>query len=226
MIDIDDDQIVTFITRRTFVMIFDRIDQARRRDQISEYDIMLFEKHDYQQIRILNWFDHNTKKTFDKAHIDFFVRWNDVKIDHDDNCVLCSKNWIFLKFSNFQHIDNAFMLFFRNSNRLMFQRKNHNTIFMRILIWFDDKFWFKHDIELNNFLNSEFFQLKNVSHLCHQNHCVIFNHVIYESMKINQNRKIYCHHAMQLRDKSMNIFSYCIMHNFSCKLQIWFFFTY
>ena len=217
-------QTFTFITRRTSVMIYDRIDQIRRCSSVSDYDVKLSQKHDYQQIRTLNWFRYNTKKAFDKAHIDLFVKFDDVKINHESNCVLCSRNWVCLKFSNLQHIENAFMLSFWDSNRLMFQRKNHITTFMRAFAWFENKFWFKNDIAFDNFLNCKLFKLMNASHLCHQNHCVISDHVIYENTKINQNRKFCRQYVMHLRNKSKNIFFHCTMHNFFCKLQICVFF--
>lgn len=202
-------------------MAYDRIDQARRCPSVPGYDVKLSQKHDYQQVRALDWLRHSTKEAFDKAHTDLLARFGGVKISHEGSCVLCPGDWACLKPEDLQHIESASMLPSRDSDRLMFQRGDHTTTFMRALAWFEHKSWPRNGIALDNFLSCGPFKPMDASHLCHQDHCVVSDHVVYESTETNQDRKLCRQYAMHLRGKSMDIPSHCTMHSPPCKMQVW-----
>ena len=174
---------------------FDRINRTRILCSMFVYKIVL-SKNDQQ--RVFDWFRYSTKQTFDKKYVKLFVQWKKFFFQHENNCV--------------------FSFSIRQSNFLIFRAIDHNIFFVRILIWFHDKIWFKKNVKLNNFFDCDLYQFMKIFHLCHHNRCLI--HVIYEFTNNMKNRKICFQSTKYLRCQILNIFDRCNQHDSFCLLQI------
>ena len=195
--------------RKRFFQTIDRMLRARICSLISKYE-MKISRIKFDQQKIIEWLSETTKRQFDKIYESFMKKWKNVEFIYTKTCVLCSKKW--RNFSSndliLLNIINVNQLFIDEFSRLTYQYSNHVIFFARIVAWFKNESWSRSIEWINNFIKCEFFESINVSHLCHQKHCII--HSYYENVKINHERKFCANWAKNARQKK-RMFRYVVL---------------
>jgi hypothetical protein len=205
--------------RKRSIVPSNRINRARLLKTMPMYEVKQSKKKPDQQ-RALDWLSYLAKDRFGEEHALLLAKWGGVKVEHKGTCILCPEDWTYTDSSRLQDVIDVQQLSSRTSTRHLFQHSDYTTTFARAIVWFGDDQWPRTGLELDNFLGCEPFKPKDASHLCHQEHCIVFAHIVYKSPKINLNRKNCCKEAKALRRTKKNISKHCAKHEPPCMLQV------
>jgi len=205
--------------RQRSLVPFDRINRARQLPPLPVYEVKLSKKTPGQQ-RGLLWLTYDAKKKFDEDLAMLLARWGGVGLGHEGTCVLCPGDWSSAKPSSLQGVQTVAQLPLQTSARKLFQYSDHTTTFARAIVWFAEDTWPRYASELNNFLDCGYYKPKDASHRCHQEHCIVPNHLVYETSDVNADRNECCREAEKLRQERKDIPPYCTQHSPPCLLQV------
>ena len=195
----------------------DRILRARLSSLMSKYEVKQSKIKSEQQ-RVIDWLNRAAKQKFEQVFETLVERWGGVKSTHQGTCVLCSKDWRSLSSISLLNIVDSNQFSARQSSRLIFQYSNHVITFARSATWFRSDSWSRTGVSLDNFLECDLFKPMEVSHLCHQEHCLV--HIFYETADVNQDRKTCAMWARTERQEGRDISKSCLKHDPPCLLQV------
>ena len=162
--------------RKRSIIEYDKINLFQTISSLFIYDVRMSTKMS-NQIKRLNWLSDVAKHVFDDFYKHWLAKW-DVKTTHTDTCVLIFENWRnfdSMKLLKLFDVDNCSTT---QTSRLRYQYENHVIVYAKTLIWFVE--WSKSFAHLNNFINVDFYQFMNVSHIYHHDFCIV--HLIYEAI--------------------------------------------
>ena len=183
-------------------------------DELFMYEIKSF-KQDLVELKTLQWLILTIQKKFYRIYETFLTRWK-ITTRYKKTCFFVSQAWKFSNSLNLMILFSCDDRFKSNSFRAWYSNVNHETLIVRVLIWYVKKS--RTNFDLDVFLKCELYKSMNASYLCHYEHCI--THVCFEFSHINQNRQNCVRRAQFLRNEKKFISKHCEMHEFSCMMHV------
>ncbi|KAL8869292.1 MAG: hypothetical protein Q9174_004382 [Haloplaca sp. 1 TL-2023] len=194
-----------------------RVMRARLAPPVPTYEVKQSQRTPGQQ-RAIAWLTQAAKEDFAHVYETLVARWGGLTPAHNGSCVLCTEDWRSLTPSDLlTHVTKPEGLPSRRSTRLQYQYSDHDTQFTRAAAWFRGSPWPKTGVSLDVFLDCDGFAPMDVSHLYHQDHCLV--HLAYEAAHINDDRKICAAEARKARQDGLDIHKTCSKHDPPCLLK-------
>ncbi|KAL8854852.1 MAG: hypothetical protein Q9221_000358 [Calogaya cf. arnoldii] len=169
------------------------------------------------QERAVSWIMSTTRNKFREMFEILHSSWG-VGPDHKGTCVMVTEATKAIDPVDIMRSFHKYATPTSNDDRATWGSGDHSTTIARAAVWLLTH-WPRRGRELDNFIGCGDDQPMDASHRCHQDHCVVLAHLVYESAHINQDRNRCCSEARIMRQNDAEIPEHCSEHDPPCLLQ-------